>query len=170
PRYDGAGRLTVLGIAASPEERSAALDALRSQLPGMTVVGNDILLAPTVADTLSNALTDAGLGGIALTWRDNKLEAGAGGLDDIQLAELETVLAQFNSRHFGVATLATASRQYADTVPFRIRSVVGGPAPFIVLEDGSKLLVGGTYKRYRLTAIEDKRLLFDGPRSAIVLR
>ena len=170
PRYDGAGRLTVLGIAGSAEDRAAALDALRGQLPGMTVIGNDILLAPAVADALSSELTDAGLGGIALTWRDNMLQAGAGGLDDIQMAELETVLAQFNNRHFGVAKLATAGRQFADTVPFRIRSVVGGPVPFIVLEDGSKLLVGGTYKRYRLTAIEDKRLLFDGPRSAIVLR
>lgn len=170
PRYDGAGRLTIQGVAGSVEDRTAALDALRSQLPGMIVMGNDIQLAAAVADTLSAELSDAGLGGIALTWQDNMLQAGVGGLDDIQFAELQAVITQFNSRYFGIAKLATTSRQFADTVPFRIRSVVGGPLPFIVLDDGSKLLVGGTYKRYRLTAIEDKRLLFDGPRSAIVLR
>lgn len=172
PRYDGNGRLTVRGIADSAEGRAAALDAVRAQLPGMTVMGNDILLAPAVTDALANALADAGLSGIALAWRDRQLQAGTDGLDETQLAELQTVLAQFNTRHFGIAALAPISgaRQYADTVPFGIRSVVSGNTPFIVLENGSKLLVGGTYKRYRLTAIEDKRLVFDGPRPAIVLR
>jgi type III secretion protein D len=172
PRYDGNGRLTVRGIADTAQNRAAALDAVRAQLPGMAVMGNDIQLAPAVADDLATALADAGLGGIALAWRDRQLQAGASGLDDSQLTELEAVLAHFNATHLGVATIAPTSgqRQYADTVPFGIRSVVGGPAPFIVLDNGSKLLVGGTYKRYRLTAIEDKRLIFDGPRPAIVLR
>jgi len=55
-------------------------------------------------------------------------------------------------------------------VPFGILSVVGGDTPFIVLEDGQKLLVGGTYRNYRLISIEDNQLTFDGPRPAIVLR
>jgi type III secretion protein D len=55
-------------------------------------------------------------------------------------------------------------------VPFGILSVVSGKTPFIVLEDGSKLLVGGTYRHYRLIGIEERRLIFDGPRPAIILR
>src|SRR5690606_41679751 len=105
-------------------------------------------------------------------WRDGRLQTGAGGLDDAQLAALQRVLTRFNTSHFDVAVLDQGSgeRQYADTVPFGIRSVVGGDTPFIVLENGGKLLVGGTYKRYRLTAIEERRLVFDGPQPAIVLR
>lgn len=170
PRYDGDGRLTILGIADSADGRAAALDALRGQLPGMTVLGNDIYLSDAVTTTLATELSNAGLSGAALTWKDNMLQVSTEALDDIQMAEIQSVVDQFNSRYFGVAKLATTGRQVADTVPFRIRSVVSGPLPFIVLEDGSKLLVGGTYRRYRLTAIEDKRLLFEGPRSAIVLR
>lgn len=173
PRYDGDGRMTILGIAASARERASALDAVRAQLPGMTVLGNDIALAPDVADALSARLAEAGLSGIALTWKTDRLEAGAGGLDDDQLSRLQAVVKSFNATHLDVAALAqpaAADRQFADSVPFGIRSVVGGPQPYVVLEDGSKLLVGGTHKQYRLTAVEPKRLIFEGPRPAIVLR
>ncbi|WP_082853059.1 type III secretion system inner membrane ring subunit SctD [Bordetella ansorpii] len=173
PRYDGDGRMTILGIAASARERASALDAVRAQLPGMTVLGNDIALAPDVADALSARLAEAGLSGIALTWKTDRLEAGAGGLDDDQLSRLQAVVKSFNATHLDVVALAqpaAADRQFADSVPFGIRSVVGGPQPYVVLEDGSKLLVGGMHKQYRLTAVEPKRLIFEGPRPAIVLR
>ena len=65
---------------------------------------------------------------------------------------------------------AASASPAADSVPFVIRSVVGGPQPFIVLEDGSKLLVGGVYRKYRLVAVENTRIIFEGPRSAIVTR
>ncbi|WZB66636.1 hypothetical protein WJ971_00645 [Achromobacter xylosoxidans] len=55
-------------------------------------------------------------------------------------------------------------------MPFVIRSVVGGAQPFVVLEDGSKLLVGGVYRKYRLVAVENTRIIFEGPRTAIVTR
>jgi len=172
-RYDGSGRLTVHGIAPGPRERSAALSALNAQLPGMTILGNDIMLAPDVLDELSGRLTAAGLAGVGLTWRDNKLEAGTSNLSDEQLEALREVVDKFNATHLGVVALGKPTvegMQFADSVPFGIRSVVSGPQPFIVLDDGSKLLVGGTYKQYRLTAVEPRRIIFDGPRPAIVLR
>lgn len=170
PRYDGDGRLSILGIAADDAGRAAAIEAVRAQLPGMTVMGNAIQLAPAVADALTRDLAAAGLSGIALTWDRHRLRTDASRLDDAQLARFETVLAAFNRRYFDVAALPDADRPAADTVPFGILSVVSGKTPFIVLEDGSKLLVGGTYRNYRLTGIEENRLTFDGPRPAIVLR
>ncbi|MBV7485217.1 type III secretion system inner membrane ring subunit SctD [Bordetella sp. BOR01] len=172
PRYDGDGRLTILGIAASARERASALDALRAQLPGMTVLGNDIALAPQVADDFARQLAEAGLSGVSLTWKPHFLEAGAQALDDYQLEQLQTLIARFNTTHVDVVQVAqsTGERQYADSVPFTIRSVVSGPQPFIVLQDGSKLLVGGVHGQYRLTAIEPTRIIFEGPRPAIILR
>jgi len=170
PRYDGDGRLSILGIAADDAGRAAAIEAVRAQLPGMTVMGNAIQLAPAVADALTRELAAAGLSGIALSWGRHRLQTDSSRLDDTQLARFETVLAAFNRRYFDVAALPDADRPAADTVPFGILSVVSGKTPFIVLEDGSKLLVGGTYRNYRLTGIEENRLTFDGPRPAIVLR
>lgn len=171
PRYEGDGRLIVAGIASSARERASALDALRAQLPGMTVLGNDIALAQQVSDTLSSRLVDAGLSGVTLTWKPDHLEIAAGALDDDQQARLQETLDDFNKSHLGVARLAAASATAAaDSVPFVIRSVVGGAQPFVVLEDGSKLLVGGVYRKYRLVAVENTRIIFEGPRTAIVTR
>lgn len=171
PRYEGDGRLIVAGIASSARERASALNALRAQLPGMTVLGNDIALTQQVSDTLSSRLVDAGLSGVTLTWKPDHLEIAAGALDDDQQARLLETLDDFNKSHLGVARLAAASATAAaDSVPFVIRSVVGGAQPFVVLEDGSKLLVGGVYRKYRLVAVENTRIIFEGPRTAIVTR
>ncbi|WYX61161.1 EscD/YscD/HrpQ family type III secretion system periplasmic domain-containing protein [Achromobacter xylosoxidans] len=135
------------------------------------MLGNDIALAQQVSDTLSSRLVDAGLSGVTLTWKPDHLEIAAGALDDDQQARLQETLDDFNKSHLGVARLAAASATAAaDSVPFVIRSVVGGAQPFVVLEDGSKLLVGGVYRKYRLVAVENTRIIFEGPRTAIVTR
>ena len=170
PRYDGEGRLSILGIAPDDAVRTEAIEAVRAQLPGMVVMGNTIQLAPAVAGALTRELAAAGLSGVALTWERHRLDVDASRLDDAQMIQFEHILADFNRRFFDVAAQPDTERAAADSVPFGILSVVSGKTPFIVLEDGSKLLVGGTYRRYRLTGIEDKRLTFEGPRPAIVLR
>ncbi|EHK65688.1 type III secretion system inner membrane ring subunit SctD [Achromobacter arsenitoxydans] len=171
PRYQGDGRLNVAGIASSARERASAMDALRAQLPGMTVLGNDIVLTQQVSDTFSSQMVDAGLSGVTLAWKADYLDIAPGALDDDQQQRLRELVDDFNKQYFGVARMAAASAAApADSVPFVIRSVVGGPQPFIVLEDGSKLLVGGTYRKYRLVAVENTRIIFEGPRSAIVTR
>ncbi|MGN6578895.1 MAG: type III secretion system inner membrane ring subunit SctD [Bordetella sp.] len=172
-RYDGNGRLTVRGIAPDAKERGAAIAALNAQLPGITILGNDVMLAPDVLDDLAGRITAAGIASVGLTWKDNQLQASTSALTDDQVDTLRGVVEQFNATHFGVAVLGKPSvtdMPFADSVPFGIRMVVSGPQPFIVLDNGNKLLVGGTYKRYRLIAVEPTRLVFDGPRPAIVLR
>ena len=136
----------------------------------MAVMGNTILLAPDVADTLTRELAAADLSGVTLSWERHRLVADTSALDDAQMTRFEQVLAAFNPHFLNVAALPDGDRPPASSVPFTILSVVGGHTPFIVLEDGSKMLVGGTYRQYRLTGIEPHRLTFDGPRPAIVLR
>lgn len=171
PRYQGDGRLNIAGIATSARERASAMDALRAQLPGMTVLGNDIVLTQQVSDTFSSQVVDAGLSGITLAWKADHLDIAPGALDDDQRQRLQELVDDFNKQYFGVARIAAAGPTApADSVPFVIRSVVGGPQPFVVLEDGSKLLVGGVYRKYRLVAVENTRIIFEGPRSAIVTR
>ncbi|MFJ3463712.1 type III secretion system inner membrane ring subunit SctD [Achromobacter spanius] len=171
PRYQGDGRLNIAGIATSARERASAMDALRAQLPGMTVLGNDIVLTQQVSDTFSSQVVDAGLSGITLAWKADHLDVAPGALDDDQRQRLQELVDDFNKQYFGVARIAASGPSGpADSVPFVIRSVVGGPQPFVVLEDGSKLLVGGVYRKYRLVAVEKTRIIFEGPRSAIVTR
>lgn len=169
--YQGNGRLEIVGIASSARERASALDAVRAQLSGLTVFGNSIELAEHVSDALAEKLNQLGLAGVTLTWKPGHLEVQPPALDDAQEAKLTDVIDAFNKEHWDVAQLGNVpDLGVASSVPFTIRSVIGGPQPFIVLADGSKLLVGGTYKKHQLTAVEDTRIIFDGPRRAIVTR
>lgn len=171
PQYQGDGRLNIAGIASSARERASAMDALRAQLPGMTVLGNDIVLTQQLSDTFSSQMVDAGLSGVTLAWKADYLDIAPGALEDDQLQRLQELVDDFNKHYLGVARIAAASAAApSDSVPFVIRSVVGGPQPFIVLEDGSKLLVGGVYRKYRLITVENTRIIFEGPRNAIVTR
>lgn len=169
-RYEGDGRLNVTGVASDSETRSNAMEAVRAQLPGMTIMDSGILLASEVAAELSRELAAAGLGAMALVWQRNQLKVGTDTLDAEQMSTAQSVLDRFNQTHFGVAALSQSEKPYADAVPFKIRSVVSGDTPFLVLENGTKLLIGGTYQHYRLTKIDDRQLIFEGPRPAIVLR
>ncbi|MVW78567.1 type III secretion system inner membrane ring subunit SctD [Bordetella sp. 02P26C-1] len=171
PLYQGNGRMDVVGIASDARERALALDAVREQLPGLTVLGNGIELAQDVGDALAKQLSSIGISGAKLTWQPGHLEVQPPELDAAQDAAFDKVMEAFNKRYWNVAQAgAVPEATVADRVPFQIRSVIGGPQPFIVLGDGTKLLVGGTYKRYQLIAVEDTRLIFDGPRRAIVTR
>lgn len=169
-RYEGDGRLAVAGIATDPATRSMAIEAVRAQLPGMAIMGNGIQLAPDVAKELSRELATAGLGAMTLVWQQHQLEVDSDTLDADQMAMAQTILDRFNQTHFGVASLLQSSRPYADAVPFKIRSVISGKTPYIVLDNGTKLLVGGTHQHYRLTRIDEHQLVFEGPRPAIILR
>lgn len=171
PLYQGNGRLEIVGVATSARERVSALDAVREQLSGMTVLGSNIELAEELSDRLSKQLVSLGLSGVTLIWKPGHLEILPPELDDLQEKKLDSVIGEFNKRYWNIAQLGDAEpASVADSVPFIIRSVIGGPQPFIVLADGSKILIGGMHKKYRLVAVEDKRLIFDGPRRAIVTR
>ena len=169
-RYEGDGRMSVTGIARDADSRSTAVEAVRRQLPGMAVMSNDIFMAPDVARTLSDELLSAGLTPVTLNWAGRQLQVRSDALDAEQIMTVQGVLERFNQTHFGVATLQSSVPARANSVPFKIRSVVSGETPYLVLGDGTKLLLGGTYKHYRLSGIDEHQLTFDGPYPAIVLR
>ncbi|QEI08274.1 EscD/YscD/HrpQ family type III secretion system inner membrane ring protein [Pigmentiphaga aceris] len=176
------GSLAVSGVASDAAQRERALTMLRSQLPGINVDGMRIVLAQQVSDTLYAQLENAGLTQVRLMWQTDRLEASTEGLTPVQLARLREMIERFNPRFMNIVALpalppqaaavvaAAAAPPVATTVPFRIQSVVGGPQPFLVLGDGSKLVPGGTYKRYRLASIEAGRIVFDQPHAAVVAR
>lgn len=171
PLYQGNGRMDIVGVASSARERASALDSVRAQLLGLSIFGNKIELTQEVGDRFSKKLSDLGIHGVTLTWYPGHLSVQPPELDDPQTDLLEKTVAEFNAQYWNIAQLgAEPNPTTADSVPFEIRSVIGGPQPFIVLADGNKLLIGGTYKRYQLVSIEDSRIIFDGPRRAIVTR
>jgi type III secretion protein D len=178
------GSLAIRGVASDAAQRQRALTMLRSQLPGITVDGMYIVLAQQVSDELYALLENAGLTKVRLLWQTDRLQASTDGLTPDQQARLREMIERFNPRFMNIVALPTvtpaevavaraaalAPPPVASTVPFRIQSVIGGPQPFLVLGDGTKLVPGGTYKRYRLASIEAGRIVFDQPHAVVMPR
>jgi type III secretion protein D len=181
---DAEGNLAVRGVASDAAQRQRAINMLSSQLPGIKVDGMRIVLAQQVSDELYAMLENAGLTQVKLMWQTDRLEASTAGLTPAQQARLREMIDRFNPRFMNIVALPTVTPEevavakaaavapppVASTVPFRIQSVIGGPQPFLVLGDGTKLVPGGTYRRYRLASIEAGRIVFDQPHATVVPR
>lgn len=165
------GQLELRGIASSPADRSAALDALRSQAPGMSISTVDIRLAADVSEAFAALLRDAQIHEVSLDWQRDRLAAVPGKIGMQQRQKLLSLAEAFNVDHLGVVDVVLpAVSDVADSVPFGIRSVIGGEQAYLVLSDGTKLLPGGVYRDYRLVSIEADRIVFDGEQRANVAR
>jgi type III secretion protein D len=70
-------------------------------------------------------------------------------------------------------TTHTAGREpvaRGHALPFRIRSVVSGPQPYVMLHDGTRLLTGAVHGNSRLDAIEERQIFFDQPSGVVLNR
>lgn len=172
-RYDGNGRLHVAGISPDTQTRAAALRALAEQVPGMTILGNDIVLGRDVEHALLARLKAANLSVASLKWLPDGLEVDISNVDASDQSRMQAILENFNTTYLDILRWTrprVAAPKPDNSIPFQIRSVVGGPQPFVVLSDGSRLMTGGTYQGYRLVEISDTRLVFEGSHRAIVPR
>ncbi|CUR67699.1 type III secretion system inner membrane ring subunit SctD [Achromobacter xylosoxidans] len=174
-RYQGDGVVAIQGIAPDAEQRARVGDMLRAALPGVRLDLGAVLLADEVGQRLAAAAAQAGLPEPQAKWNGARLEIAPPD-DPEQARRLASVIEDFNLAHFKVAALLPATsaaaprRAIATTVPFTIRSVMGGAQPFVVLGDGTKLVPGGTYRQYRLVSIDNGKVTFDGPTYAVVSR
>ncbi len=178
----GAGRVQAQGSVLTAGERSQLLAALRERLPPGVELADDIRVAQEQAPAVQQWLQRAGLAGAQARW-----DADAGQLlvqVDVapqQRALLERLLAQpgqplsgvpftLSVRELAAAPPAALVHASAAPLPFRIRSVVGGASPYVVLEGGAKLQPGGQRSGWRLEDITPDTLVFSGPRRLVLSR
>ncbi len=172
-QYLGSGRLTIQGVAANAERRTAAVQTLEAKLAGVSVETHGIVLLQTVTDDLRRAVNAVRLPDLPLEWADDALAIDTTRLDAHQLQVLYPLVTQFNKTHFNSVQPMEPPAPPADpepTLPFRITSVVGGPHPWLLLSCGTKLLVGGTYANYQLESIAKDKIVFRGPDALITIQ
>ena len=180
---DGAGSVRVLGSVLTAAEHAQALAALQGRLPPGVALSDGMRVAQAQAPAVQQWLQQrAGLQGAQARW-----DADAGQLlvrVDVtpqQRALLERLLAQRGHPLEGVPFTLVASdvaptppapplHASAAPLPFRIRGVVGGASPYVVLGDGAKLQPGGQRSGWRLERITPDTLVFDGPRHLVLAR
>ncbi|WP_454688935.1 type III secretion system inner membrane ring subunit SctD [Achromobacter aloeverae] len=172
-QYLGSGRLTIQGIAATAERRTAAIQTLEAKLAGVTVETHGIALLSDVTARLKYAMNAVLLPNVPIAWADDALDIDTGKLDTRQLQVLSPLVAQFNKNNFNSVRPIPPPPDAPTpetTVPFRIASVVGGPHPWLLLGCGTKLMVGGTYANYRLESISKDKIVFKGPDALVTIQ
>lgn len=163
------GRFRVEGRVASAAEREQLKEQLPKAMP--LVQGFEFQLATDedVAGALLQALRDIGVGPVQASWTGSRLE-GQVTLPPNQVPRWERGLAAALAQHPVPVSLALALTQPVPppppTLPFAVRSVIGSTGGFVVLDDGQRLAVDGQAKGWRLAAIRNDAVVFEGPAGA----
>ncbi|AOB32421.1 hypothetical protein AKI39_19390 [Bordetella sp. H567] len=162
--------LVVRGIAGSDATRQQAYQRWREEAGTVPRPAMTLLLPTDVQHALDQAVAAAGLPALASRWKDKVLQVNPGGLDPSQRPRLHAVLDALNPVYMGALRVEGENPVPASAVPFRVQTVVGGRQPWVVLEDGTRIVVGGKHGAYRLTSVEDGSVIFDGPTTAVIPR
>lgn len=180
----GEGRVRALGLVMAPAERDKVLALVRARVPQGIEIVDGLRVASAQGGAVQEWLRTAGFAGADARWDGEQMVIGLD-IGSLERARLESLLARPATPLSGIPFVLRAREvagRAADALrgvpvhasaaplPFRIRGVVGGAAPYVVLGDGSKLQPGGRRAGWRLVTVEPDRLVFDGPRALVVLR
>lgn len=165
-RFSPQGAAVLSGPVAGPEAVQALKQQLRTLLPASVPWVDELLQPPQLAERF---LADARAQGFVL---DGQLQGDllrlSARIPDADLPRWERWLPTASRRHAGALRLAVTLERVVPAAPvparspMAIRSVVGGAEPLLVLADGTRLLVGGRHDGWRLLAIDDRAIVFEG--------
>ncbi|MBF5005603.1 type III secretion system inner membrane ring subunit SctD [Diaphorobacter caeni] len=182
------GQLQMQGLVTDSAAREHALQAVRALMPKSLLVSDGLRMAASQGEALRRWLENAGFSGAMAEWRDGRMRVSLP-LDPRERPRLENLLARSDnpladlpftlqvqelavsesSRAVG-APVQRLIHVSAAPLPFKVRSVVGGGNPYVVIGDGTVLQVGGQRGGWRLESVEPDRLTFAGPRTLVLAR
>jgi type III secretion protein D len=177
----GRGKFRIEGNVADTTARDALLARLRQGLPSLIVLESALATREDRALRLLADLRAAGIGDIQGRFADGQLRVEAL-LSAADVPRWEQALVRIAQRYSGVpfeaSTRLTAPEATTRlpavlaTLPFKLRTVVSGPASYVVLNDGAKLMIGGSHQGWRLVAVDPDQVMFEGQagRRALVPR
>ncbi len=170
----GSGKVQAKGMVATPSTQQLLLAQLRERAPEGIEIIDGLKVASLQGPAVKSWLAAQGLAATRAEWDGEQLVLGVD-VSAGQRVQLERLLAAAQTPLSGVPFLLQTRSIQAEAVrkrvqagdaglPFRIRSVVGGAAPYVVLADGAKLQPGGGHAGWRLVAVEPDHVVFDGPK------
>lgn len=176
----GSGKVQVTGLVATPAQHKTVLARLRERAPQGIEIVDGLRVASMQAPAVRRWLEAQEIEVTQVEWDGEQLRVGVE-VNAAQRALLESLLASAESPLSGVPFVLQTRLIKESTgparvgandsgLPFRIRSVVGGPAPYVVLTDGEKLQPGGARSGWQLVAVAQDHLVWNGPKRLEVTR
>lgn len=98
---------------------------------------------------------------IRLQVDDNRITLG-GDVGKDSLTLVSRMLDRFEAQFATPVTIINQVQEISTALPFRIVQIIGGKWAHVVLADGRRLFLGDETQGLRLTAIDNRRVLFEG--------
>lgn len=178
----GSGKVQARGVVTTPEERNLMLKQLRARAPEGIEIVDALRAAAEQGPAVRAWLQAQGFQITKADWDGEQLLLGVD-VKGPQRGQLERLLAAAGTPLTDVPFLLQSRLLKADAeavaerarigdagLPIRIRSVVSGDAPYVVLADGAKLQPGSRHAGWRLVAIAPDHLVLDGPKRLEISR
>ena len=166
----GMGRIQLVGAAASYDDVDSLLQKLNTSIDGLRGIDSEILVGDNLTAKLRQMIVDQGLSGkVALAINQGEAIVN-GALDMREMAQWEQLMAQFVATYGNILPIRASFPPTATMLPFKVISAFSGEMPFIVTDQGQKVMLGGHIKGYTLVNITEQEIVFDGPRKVQIQR
>ena len=140
---------------------AAALTAIR-RVPGLHQLESEVLLPEALLARLKDEITTAGLNRRITFTRETPEVVLSGKLVGDELARWQALYQKFRADWGDALPLQANVDGTPPVLPFVVQAVVGGPSPYLVTEDGTRVIRGGRIAGRTLTAIQNGELVFEG--------
>ena len=167
----GSGRFRIKGTITGESERDALMQALKTEFP-VRFFESELLIQDVVVTQFLDELISNGATSVSGEWLEGSFTVSAK-VSGVDPRHWEQDLLKTEAR-FGKQFPFLIHTEFDDkgevNLPFRIIGVAGGQAPFVVLSDQSKVLIGGNIQGWHLSEIDGSQVVFDGPRRIALKR
>jgi len=159
----GKGTLRLTGAARDASLVEAAAVFILKGVPGVgTVESAAVLLPSALLAQLKTRLVQADLENRVSVVSEQPEVVLGGTLTVVESARWDRLHAAFRDQYAEALPLRTAFTRPTPKLPFEVKTIVGGPAPYIVISTGEHVARGGQIGGLTLSSIGDSQVVFDG--------
>ncbi|WP_185961334.1 type III secretion system inner membrane ring subunit SctD [Telmatospirillum sp. J64-1] len=155
----GPGALRLTGHVADNSTRNRILATLREDVAGTRDVIDEIMTRSDLERQFREVLGKSPLSHRVRVEESQTGLVAHGALGKAELEQWQGLTQAFAEQYGGNLPIRTAFVPEVGKLPFFIRGVIAGPLPYIITDDGRRVMVGGTIAdNYQLVAIEDGKV------------
>ena len=169
-KHLGGGSFQIEGNMETANARSSLMSYLTNTLPAVVSLKSALTVPEDLAQGMLAELQEAGLVNINGIWTEGRLRLNIR-LTAGQVPLWEQLLARV-ARKYGVPFTATLNLTPGSshptafaTLPFRLKAVVSGEAPYVVLDSDDKILLEGRSQGWQLMSISLDAVVFENKKT-----
>lgn len=156
------GVAVVKGTIVSNSTRDELLEALRNGVAGLRSIDASLRNAEELPSVLSDRIANAGLSKKLQVVSQQPEFILRGALSEEDMQRWESLLLDFSNEFGRLLSIRATIALLQQRPPVDIKTIVGGPMPFIITESGQRISIGGETNGHTVSAIRDNEVIFDG--------